>query len=467
MRIYIYLSGEFTMLQKLNILVVDDEKIIRNEIVEFLEDELYSVFEADKPSACMKILEEKNIDIIFLDINLPEMSGLELLKIIKDKYNYIEVIMMTGHGDVDKVIQAMRFGSMDFFYKPLRLIEMQAAIERTKKYISLKNQLSVMSKNFLILSGELQNSMGIIIGKSKVLSNVLELSIQAAMANDTSVLITGPSGSGKELIARAIHFASARKKNYFYPLNCSAIPDNLLESELFGYKRGAFTGASEDRKGCFEAADNGTLFLDEIGDMPLNLQAKLLRTLEDKTIKKIGSNSIIELNVRIISATNRNISELIRLEKFRLDLYYRLNTLEIFVPGLNERREDIPLLVEHYIHYFSVKQNKTISAATDLAMDKLVNYDFPGNIRELKNIIERAVILCKENKIDEKHIQIGNIEPIAAIKPGENKTEILNLKELEKMAITEALKKNDNNKIDAAKLLGISYFSLCRKLKKK
>jgi DNA-binding NtrC family response regulator len=454
---------------KLNILIVDDEEIIRNEISEFLSDIMYKHYLADNPTTALTILKQENIDIVFLDINLPEMSGIELLKIIKTKYPDIEIIMITGQGDMDRVIDSMRAGAMDFFNKPLRLFELQASIERSKKYIKLKKQYELISYSANLLSQEMQSNIGKIVGKSKVIQEAINSAIRVSQSNDTSVIITGPSGSGKELIARTIHFGSSRKNNYFYPLNCSAIPETLFESELFGYKKGAFTGAHEDKKGCFEASNNGTLFLDEIGDMPLNHQSKILRVLEDKKVKRIGSNNEIDVNVRIVSATHRNIEDMIKSEDFRLDLYYRLNTYNIHIPGLSERREDIPVITEYYVDYFAQKLNKQIDNIDDKVYELLDKYDFPGNVRELKNIIERAVILSDGKILKNNNIILNKSIEVAASTENNfvsDKNEIFNLEEIEKERITAAMKKTDNNKTAASKLLNISWFALNRKLKK-
>jgi len=357
-------------------------------------------FSAELPSLAFDILKKNKIDIVVLDLRLPEMNGLDVLKEIKKLHPGIEVIIITGHGDMDSVIKAMRLGAIDFFTKPFRLIEVQNAIERTKKFIYLQKKLNEIKMNYSLVSKELKEKFGNnIIGKSKEIKNVLNLMVKVAKAGNTSVLITGESGTGKELVARGIHSLSDRKDHYFYAVNCSAVPENLFESSFFGHKKGAFTGANEDKKGWFEIASGGTLFLDEIGDMPAAQQSKFLRVLEEKKITKVGSHIEIPVDVRIIAATNKDAKKLITNNVLRADLYHRLSSFEINIPPLRERIEDIPLLLDHFIELFSVNLKKNIEGINKNALEKLMAYDFPGNIRELKNMIEKAVILCDGDKL--------------------------------------------------------------------
>ncbi len=451
-------------MEEINILIIDDEVLIREVIKDFLYEKSFQIYESDCATKAFKILDSEEIDIVLLDLMLPDINGLDILKKIKKQYPSIEVIMITGHGDFDNIREAIQFGAFDFFNKPLRLDEIQASIERTKKYVNLNKKFKQIKDDFSLISEELSNNIGDIIGKSIAIKKVLDLTFKAAQSLDTSVLITGPTGSGKELIAKVIHYASLRKKSIFYPLNCSAIPETLIESELFGHIKGSFTGALENRKGAFEAAHNGSLFLDEIGDMPLNLQVKLLRVLEDKKFKKIGTNNDIIVNTRVISATNKNINDMISKNQFRKDLYYRLNTLEIIIPPLKNRKEDIPLLVEHYVKFYSKKLNKKITKIKDIVFDILTNYDFPGNVRELRNMIERAIILCNGTELSIENFPLAKQETII-----ENKIDInenLNLIEMEIKLIKLALKKTNFNKTKASELLGISWFALDRKMKK-
>jgi DNA-binding NtrC family response regulator len=381
------------------------------------------------------------------------MNGLDVLARLKKEYPDIEVIMISGHGDIDSVIKAMHLGASDYFSKPFKVSEILSAVERTKRFIALTKKLKETEHKFTVVSDELQNQTGFkIIGSSPQIRNVIKLMKKIAETDDTSVLILGESGTGKDLVARGIHYFSSRKNKAFYPINCPAIPDNLFESEFFGHKKGAFTGAIEDKTGCFEMANNGTLLLDEITEMPFNLQAKLLRIIEDKKVKRIGCHREIPVNVRVIAASNQNIEKLINENKFRKDLYYRLNSFVIKIPPLREHKEDIPLLLDYFLHHFSKKLKKDILQIDNKVVDKLIDYSFPGNIRELKNIVERAVILCDSKTL---HLKV-DIE--------EERSYDLEL--VEKKLIQEALEKTNYKKSEAIKLLNISRHSLDGRIKK-
>ncbi|MCD4820248.1 MAG: sigma-54 dependent transcriptional regulator [Candidatus Cloacimonetes bacterium] len=382
------------------ILIIDDEKIYRDEISEFLKSKDYVVYEADKPSIGLDLLKKEEIDIVILDINLPGMDGLEVLQIIKKKYSEIEVIMITGFGNRRTIINAMRYGASDFFPKPFKLINIQTSIKRTKRFVEMKKQLHRTQQNFDLLSKELQEKTGSqIIGVSSAIKSIINLMSKIAKSDKTNVLITGESGTGKELVARGIHYLSRRKNKYFYDVNCSAVPENLFESEFFGHKKGAFTGATENKTGWFQIADKGTLFLDEIGDLQLNLQTKFLRVLEQNKIRRVGSNTDLEIDVRVITATNRNLQKLIREKKFREDLFYRFSSFIIHIPPLRERKEDIPILLEYFADMFAKEMKRPIPEIERKVVHKITNYKFPGNVRELKNMIEQAIILCEGNTL--------------------------------------------------------------------
>ncbi|MHC1705297.1 MAG: sigma-54-dependent transcriptional regulator [Tenuifilaceae bacterium] len=453
-------------MDSLTILVLDDERIFRDEIKEFLETDGFSVYSAAKPSEAFDVLKEIEIDILILDLKLPEMDGLEVLQKVKNLYPEMEVIMITGHGDMDAVIQAMRYGAVEFFPKPFRLLDMKAAIQRTKRFINLHNRYKEVELSFTLISKELRDSVGYeIMGNSKEIMQVVDLMSKVAKADSTSVLITGESGTGKELVARGIHYLSSRKNAYFHAVNCSAIPDTLFESEFFGHKKGSFTGANEDKIGWFEVANGGTLFLDEIVDMQPSMQSKLLRVLEDKKIRRIGSNNDVSVDVRIIAATNQDLQKLLEENKFRSDLYYRLNSFEIKIPPLRDRKDDIPILLEYFLKMLSQKLNKKIPTVDSAVTKALMGYQFPGNVRELRNMVERALILCDGNKLSLKYF--AGISPIDEMLEIDEVTEdIFDLDETEKRLIIKALQKTDYKKSEAAQLLNITRQSLDRRLEK-
>lgn len=453
-------------MHQFNILVLDDERVFREEIKEFLETDGFIVYSSGKPSEAFEILKKQDIDILILDLRLPEMDGIKVLQKVKELYSDIEVIMITGHGDMDAVIQAMRYGATEFFPKPFRLIDMKAAIQRTKRYINLNTKLKEVEQSYALISKELRESVGYeIMGNSKEIKQVVDLMTKVARAESTSVLITGESGTGKELVARGIHYLSQQKDAYFHAVNCSAIPDTLFESEFFGHKKGAFTGANEDKAGWFEIANGGTLFLDEIVDMQLPMQSKLLRVLEDKKIRRIGATNDISVDVRIIAATNQNISKLLEENKFRPDLYYRLNSFEIHIPPLRQRKEDIPLLTEYFVKILSRKLLKKITSVDSTVIKALINYDFPGNVRELRNMLERAMILCEGNKLTLK--DFSGLSPVESeTSPVVSQEIVFDLDEAEKRLIMKALEKTGYKKSEAAQLLNITRQSLDRRLEK-
>ena len=337
----------------LNILIVDDEEVYRKEIGEFLKKKKFEIFFADRPSKAKEILKDNEIDIVILDANLPELNGLDFLSEIKKDYADTEVIIITGFGDMNSVIKALRNGASDFFTKPFSLLNIYAAIERTQKYIKLENKLKYMENAFNRLTDNIfKDSYTNFIGKSKAIKKVFQAIKQVAKTYNTSVMIIGETGTGKELVARGIHYLSDRKKNIFYPVNCAAIPDEIFESEFFGYKKGAFTGAFINKPGILEISHGGTLFLDEVTELTLRQQGKLLRTLEDRIVRRIGSHREFFFDVRIISATNEDISTLLEKGNLREDFYYRLNSFEIKIPPLRERKEDIPLLVNYFVEQY-------------------------------------------------------------------------------------------------------------------
>ncbi len=444
-------------------LIIDDEKHFTEELQELLQKSGFEAFESNTPEHGLEVLETQEIDLLVLDVRLPRVNGLDVLKEVKAKYPNIEVIIVSAHGDMDTVISAMRLGAIDYLRKPFRHIDIQIAIERTQKFLKLQRKIVQIEEKASLISKNLEDRIERhLIGESCQLREVLDMALTASRYPLTNVLVTGESGTGKENIARIIHYASERKDNIFYAVNSSAITDSLMESEFFGHKKGAFTGALTDKKGFFEVCNNGTLFLDEIADMPMNLQAKILRAIEEKKITRVGDTGEITTDFRIISATNRNVEQLIQEGKFRLDLLHRLNTLHIHVPPLRERPEDIAPLLYHFAVDFSTRLNKPIPMISEKAVKALKKYSFPGNVRELKNMVERAVILCKENCLKEKDFPVNTTETgLSQARPVS-----YNLRETEINIIHAALRDFDYNQTSTAKALGITRDALIRRMRK-
>ncbi len=447
----------------MKVLVIDDEQSFTEEMCEFLKKSGYFCMEAWSGPEGMKILKNQKIDLLILDVMLPGMNGLEVLKLVKSTYPQLEVIVISGHGNMDTVISAMRLGALDYLRKPLRHSDVQIAIERSAKFIRLNQRLKQIEEKYSLISKTLEAKIERkFIGISPQIREVFDQAIMAAGHPDANVLITGESGTGKENIARVIHYSSARKDHIFYAINSSAITDTLMESEFFGHKKGSFTGAVSDRMGYFEVCNQGTLFLDEISDMPLNLQAKLLRVTEDKMITRIGDTNRIYTDFRLISATNHNIEKLVEKKKFRLDLLHRLNTLHIHIPPLRERPEDIRPLLEHFAGEYAHKYNRHGFTIANEVFEALSRYDFPGNVRELKNMTERAFIL---NRSDKFSIQDFPVKPTVQNKEAV-KNKDLNLQAVETGLVKDALKSTGNNQKAAAEILGITRDALIRKMKK-
>ena len=450
--------------EKIKILILDDEKQFTEELSGFFLDSDFEPFEANTSSEGYKILSENPIDLLILDVRLPGISGLDILKDVKVKYPLMEVIIISAHGDMDTVIKAIRLGAFDYLRKPFRFIDIQIAIERSQKYLQMQRKLKNMEEKNSLISKNLESKINRqFIGVSPQILEVLEQAVTAAAYPDVNVLITGESGTGKENIARIIHYSSARKEQILCTVNSSAITETLLESEFFGHKKGSFTGAISDKMGYFELCNKGTLFLDEIADMPMNLQAKILRAAEEKVISRVGDTHLISTDFRIISATNHNIEKRVETHEFRLDLLHRLNTLHIHIPPLRERKEDIKPLLIHFVTVYSLKLNKANIQISESVFEGLINYDFPGNVRELRNLIERAIILCKTDTLtisdfpvkllSQSAIQIEIPEPISSI-------------DTESTKIKNALKLSKYNQTLAAEKLGITRDTLIRRMKK-
>ncbi|HRW97450.1 MAG TPA: sigma-54 dependent transcriptional regulator [Bacteroidales bacterium] len=448
--------------QPLNILVVDDETRITSQLAHHLSKRGFNVFEANGSASAFKIMASRSIDIVLLDFMLPgDINGIQILKKIKQDYATAEVIMVSGQEDIDIVIDAQRQGAIDFVRKPFNISEIIFAIERTGKYLHLTNALKNAENHYSLISRELESSIEReFIGISAGIRKVTEMAMRVAADQDASVLITGENGTGKEVLARIIHYASNRKKKPFVPVNSTAIPETLIESEFFGHKKGAFTDAKEDKKGFFELANGGTLFLDEIADMPFSLQAKLLRAMEERRISPVGSGKEIVVDLRIISATNKDIEKLIEEQKFRLDLFHRINTFTLHIPPLRERPDDVEPLLKHFVEVLCSKKKRSIPEISNNVITHLKSYAFPGNVRELRNMAERALILSDGRQLTIDDFMIKN-DPIS-----KTVSDTLNLDENEKMIIETALRQTAGNQIKAADLLGISRDSLKHRLQK-
>jgi len=447
----------------IHVLILDDEPQFTDELKEFFLRSGWLPSVAHTGPEGLQILRLHGTDLLILDIRLPEINGLEVLKIVKNEFPDLEVIVVSGHGDMDTVISAMRMGAIDYLRKPFRLLDLQLAIERSKKYLRLKQNLREAKLQHSLISETLERRIKRnFIGISPEIRRVFELARVAAQFSETNVLITGESGTGKENIARIIHYESARKEFLLVTVNSSAINESLMESEFFGHRKGSFTGALQDKKGFFEVSDRGTLFLDEIADMPMTLQAKVLRAIEEKQITRVGETQPIHTDFRIISATNHPIEQLADEKKFRLDLLHRLNTLHIHIPPLRERPDDVEPLLKHFLSEFSKRTNKPVPSFHPAVIRELRKYPFPGNVRELKNMAERAVILSGESVLQPSDFILPGTEAgQKALLPG-----CLNLREQEVSLIRRVLKNSGYNQKAAADQLGITRDALSRKMKK-
>jgi len=441
------------------ILVVDDEPTISGMLYEELKKK-YSVNVVETGEAALKQIKQNDYDLVITDVYLPDLNGMEILKTVKQMDSDSGVIVITGQGSIENAVKAMKDGAYDFLAKGFSLDEIKVTVDNFFKYLRL------VKENELLRS-ELSSRYGIdnIIGTSEKMQRVFETVEMVAPTNAT-VLIQGASGTGKELIAKAIHQCSKRSDKPFIKINCAAIPEGLVESELFGHEKGSFTGALKNTKGRFELADGGTLLLDEISEIQPNLQAKLLRVLQEQEFEKVGNPETIKVDVRIVATTNRDLREEIAKGNFREDLFYRLNVVPFELPPLKDRKEDILLLVEYFIEKFSKENGRVIKPLDDAVLKHLSEYDWPGNVRELENTMERAVVVCREQTIQMKHLYFShNCE-------GEKKDESavplpsgMKLKELEKRFIMQTLHEQNGNRTWTADKLGISVRTLRNKLR--
>jgi DNA-binding NtrC family response regulator len=442
---------------KARILVVDDDASTREIFGELLQRWGYDVEQTSDGHDALKLTAERRPDVIISDLVMPKLDGLALTRALREESPDTPVIIITGEGTIDAAVEAVREGVFDFVEKPLDPTRLKVILQRALEKRETEHEMQVLRRRL----GQVDAGVGLI-GQAPAMRKVMDL-VEKVAPSKASVVIGGQSGTGKEMVARAIHQLSPRRDKAFIAINCSAIPAGLMESEMFGHERGAFTGADQRRLGAWELADGGTLFLDEVGDLPVELQAKFLRVLEDERLRRLGGKSEIHVDVRVLSATNRDLKEEIKAGRFREDLFFRLNVFQIVLSPLKERRDDIPLLVQHFIDRFSREGGKKLAGVTPQAMKILCEYGWPGNIRELRNTLERAVILCGGGIIDVEHLptelSVGGGESAYLKLPFG-----LPLREVEKEYILSSLGRMQNNKARTAQALGISEKTLYNKL---
>jgi len=451
------------MNNKNKILVVDDDSAHRTMLRTLISGWQYDIVEADDGLTAIEEVKKRPFDLVLMDVRMLKVSGLEALDEIKSFNPAIPVIIMTAYSSVETAVEAIKKGAYDYLTKPLDFDKLKITIKRAMEHIQLKEENRIL-KESLGKHFDRQN----IIGQSPAMIKLLETVAQIA-ASEATVLINGESGTGKELIAGAIHFNSPRKDGPFVKVNCAAITETLLESELFGHEKGAFTGADKRKEGRFVQAHNGSLFLDEVSEMSLAMQVKLLRVLQEREITRVGGDSTVRVNVRVIGATNRDLTNQIDKGAFREDLFYRLNVINLVIPRLRERRDDIALLSQHFLEVFAKKNRKKIKGFTPGAIDSMIRYNWPGNVRELMNAVERGVVLARSEYLDEKDISIiqkprgQDVETLPV--PGDIARD-MSLEDVERDAVLRTLEAANGNKSEAARRLGITRKTLHKKLKK-
>ena len=458
----------------MTILVIDDDAHIRAAIGKFLIARGHTVIEAANGEKGVEVVESQAVDIVITDVKMPGMDGFEVLRRVRSVAPETEVIVITGVKESENAFRALREGAFDFFNKPFKVEDLNAAIQRTVRYQVLrkeKNRVQARLDRFEAQERE-RSGLNAIIGESQAVVKMKAEIQQVAATDHTTVLIVGETGTGKELVARAVHCESVRAGGPFIPVNCSAIPGNLFESAFFGHKKGAFTDAKADQKGHFELAHGGTLFLDEIGDMPLEMQVRLLRTLEDRRIRPVGSSREIEVDVRVVAATNRVLAAAVREGTFREDLYYRLNVFAIQVPPLRERVGDVLFLARHFLADYARDLRKPLMGFSKEAEDLLQQQVFPGNVRMLKNAVERAAILCGDGEIEADDLGFDLFKSAPIVDSGVEQVvqslleDQMNLPAFERALLQEALRRTEGNQVHAAALLGISRMVLRNRMKR-
>ena len=438
---------------KMNIMIVDDEKIVRESLFHWFTKLGHTVEKASSGFEALEKLERNSFDLLFVDIRMPEMNGIELLEKVKTEYPETIVIIITAYGSIESAVKAMQMGASDYLLKPFKPDFLSLVTEKVAQQVKL-------STEFNYLKGRLDkiSRFDNIIGQSPAMEKIFELIPEVAQSN-SSVLLTGETGTGKELVAKAIHAKSPRSHFPFIPINCGAIPDSLLESELFGHQKGAFTGATHSRKGFLEIVGGGTLFLDEIGDVSAKMQIDLLRVLEEKKITRIGNCNPVAVDFRLISATRRDLEQEIAAGDFREDFFYRINVITIHIPPLRERKEDIPLLIAHFLEKYSHETTKRVDHVSRDTIDCLTAYEWPGNVRELENAIERAVVLSKSRTLDTR--DFGFLQSTPGVP-----SKTMSLRDMEKHYIQRILEECGWNVTRAAKVLSINRVTLHKKIKR-
>lgn len=442
------------------ILIIDDEENMRHMLGELLRKSGYMVDSAENGSIGLEKIKESPYDFILCDIKMPVMDGMRFLKVAKEWLGDTLVIMMSAYGSIETAIEAMKIGAYDYISKPFKQDEVLLTLKKAEERQRLRRENMELRDRFELI--ERQYRFDNLVAKSRPMLEIFEI-IKRVAPYSSTVLIRGESGTGKELIAKAIHFNSPRKEMPLIAINCAGIPHTLLESELFGYVKGAFTDAKHDKPGYFEQADGGTILLDEIGDMPQSLQVKLLRVLQGGEIVPLGSTKPKKVDVRVIASTSKDLEDEIQKGNFREELFYRINVVKISIPPLRERKEDIPLLAEHFVRFYSSKLKKSFISLSKEALNLLLEHNWPGNVRELENVIERAVLLCEGNTLKKEDIIIDSLNKNASSINEFNIKEAT--KRLEQEMIIRALKKTNGNKSQAAKLLGISRPILISRIK--
>lgn len=445
------------------VLIVEDEKLIRWSLRQKFEAAGHSVDEAENGADGVAMLDGNIFDLILLDYRLPDMTGLDILRKIREHDGDVVVIMMTAYSSIESAVDAIKLGAYDYVTKPFDMDQLLRTVDKGLETTKLRREVRELYRH-------MQHEYGLnrIIGRHKCMQELFEVITRVARSGASTVFLRGDSGTGKDLVARVIHYNSDRAPYPFMNITCTALSETLLESELFGHERGAFTDAKSTKKGLFELADRGTIFLDEVGDMPIGLQAKLLRFLEERMFRRVGGTQEITVDVRVIAATNRPIEKAIEQGKFREDLMFRLNVIPIYLPPLRDRGDDVRLLAQHFAAQFAKEFRKPIASITEGAFRKMLHYSWPGNVRELRNVVERAVLLSKNESLEAEDVAVGRTDSRTEADPGGVvlPPSGLKLQDLENSLIRQALARTSNNQTQAAKLLGLSRDAFRYRLEK-